>query len=73
MCVYNLYTGSGATVLQKAEVRIINSTVCDTLMKGQITSRMTCAGVLAGGVDACQVWVFFPPFFFLWFYLLLVI
>ncbi|KAG7333138.1 hypothetical protein KOW79_003273 [Hemibagrus wyckioides] len=46
--------GSGATVLQKAEVRIINSTVCDTLMNGQITSRMTCAGVLAGGVDACQ-------------------
>ncbi|TSR87285.1 Amyloid-like protein 2 [Bagarius yarrelli] len=46
--------GFGATVLQKAEVRIINSTVCDSLMKGQITSRMTCAGVLAGGVDACQ-------------------
>ncbi|XP_053355742.1 ST14 transmembrane serine protease matriptase a [Clarias gariepinus] len=46
--------GAGATVLQKAEVRIINSTVCDTLMKGQLTSRMTCAGVLTGGVDACQ-------------------
>ncbi|KAF7699179.1 ST14 transmembrane serine protease matriptase a [Silurus meridionalis] len=46
--------GSGATVLQKAQVRIINSTVCDSLMNGQITSRMTCAGVLSGGVDACQ-------------------
>lgn len=46
--------GSGATVLQKAEVRIINSTVCNQLMGGQITSRMTCAGVLSGGVDACQ-------------------
>ncbi|KAK2848190.1 hypothetical protein Q7C36_009872 [Tachysurus vachellii] len=46
--------GSGASLLQKAEVRIINSTVCDSLMNGQITSRMTCAGVLAGGVDACQ-------------------
>ncbi|XP_051579761.1 suppressor of tumorigenicity 14 protein homolog [Myxocyprinus asiaticus] len=46
--------GSGATVLQKAQVRIINSTVCDKLMNGQITSRMTCAGVLSGGVDACQ-------------------
>ncbi|XP_073706508.1 ST14 transmembrane serine protease matriptase a [Garra rufa] len=46
--------GSGATVLQKAKVRIINSTVCDTLMNGQITSRMICAGNLAGGVDACQ-------------------
>uniref|UniRef100_A0A4W4H263 Suppressor of tumorigenicity 14 protein homolog n=1 Tax=Electrophorus electricus TaxID=8005 RepID=A0A4W4H263_ELEEL len=46
--------GSGAMVLQKAEVRIINSTVCNSLMNGQITSRMMCAGVLAGGVDACQ-------------------
>ncbi|KAG9273306.1 hypothetical protein AMEX_G12416 [Astyanax mexicanus] len=46
--------GSGAMVLQKAQVRIINSTVCDSLMNGQITSRMTCAGVLSGGVDACQ-------------------
>ncbi|XP_064817321.1 suppressor of tumorigenicity 14 protein-like [Oncorhynchus masou masou] len=46
--------GSGASVLQKAQVRIINSTVCNRLMGGQITSRMTCAGVLTGGVDACQ-------------------
>uniref|UniRef100_A0A8C6KT46 ST14 transmembrane serine protease matriptase a n=1 Tax=Nothobranchius furzeri TaxID=105023 RepID=A0A8C6KT46_NOTFU len=46
--------GSAATVLQKAEVRIINSTVCNTLMKGQLTSQMMCAGVLAGGIDACQ-------------------
>ncbi|XP_046892314.1 ST14 transmembrane serine protease matriptase a [Hypomesus transpacificus] len=46
--------GSGATVLQKAKVRIINSTVCNALMSGQITSRMMCAGKLDGGVDACQ-------------------
>ncbi|KAK2895025.1 hypothetical protein Q8A67_012254 [Cirrhinus molitorella] len=46
--------GTGATVLQKAKVRIINGTVCDTLMNGQITSRMICAGILTGGVDACQ-------------------
>ncbi|TRY94900.1 hypothetical protein DNTS_023642 [Danionella cerebrum] len=46
--------GSGAQVLQKAQVRIINSTVCDQLMNGQISSRMMCAGVLSGGVDACQ-------------------
>lgn len=44
----------GPNVLQKAEVRIINSTVCNSLMGGQLTSRMLCAGVLAGGVDACQ-------------------
>ncbi|KAM8903438.1 ST14 transmembrane serine protease matriptase a [Spinachia spinachia] len=46
--------GFAAKVLQKAEVRIINPTVCNDLMQGQITSRMLCAGVLTGGVDACQ-------------------
>uniref|UniRef100_A0A8C5H4T1 Peptidase S1 domain-containing protein n=1 Tax=Gouania willdenowi TaxID=441366 RepID=A0A8C5H4T1_GOUWI len=46
--------GFAASVLQKAQVRIINQTVCDKLMEGQITSRMLCAGVLTGGVDACQ-------------------
>nr|XP_023656204.1 suppressor of tumorigenicity 14 protein-like [Paramormyrops kingsleyae] len=46
--------GSSATTLQKAEVRIINQTVCNQLMSNQITSRMLCAGVLSGGVDACQ-------------------
>ncbi|KAL6115783.1 st14 [Pungitius sinensis] len=46
--------GFAAKVLQKADVRIINHAVCNTLMKGQITSRMLCAGVLTGGVDACQ-------------------
>uniref|UniRef100_G3N4P5 Peptidase S1 domain-containing protein n=1 Tax=Gasterosteus aculeatus aculeatus TaxID=481459 RepID=G3N4P5_GASAC len=43
-----------ASVLQKAEVRIINSTVCKSLMDDQVTDRMLCAGVLKGGVDACQ-------------------
>ncbi|KAJ8342421.1 hypothetical protein SKAU_G00323490 [Synaphobranchus kaupii] len=55
-------TGWGATreagflaqVLQKAEVRIINSTVCGKLMSEEITPQMLCAGVLSGGVDACQ-------------------
>ncbi|KAJ8256637.1 hypothetical protein COCON_G00187890 [Conger conger] len=46
--------GYGASVLQKAQVRIINGTVCNKLMGNQITSRMMCAGVLSGGVDACQ-------------------
>lgn len=53
-CMYVCMLGSGASILQKAQVRIINSTVCNRLMGGQITSRMTCAGVLTGGVDACQ-------------------
>lgn len=42
-------------MLQKAQVRIINQDICNSLMKGQITSRMLCAGVLTGGIDACQV------------------
>uniref|UniRef100_H3DFT8 Suppressor of tumorigenicity 14 protein homolog n=1 Tax=Tetraodon nigroviridis TaxID=99883 RepID=H3DFT8_TETNG len=46
--------GPAATVLQKAQVRIINQDTCNSLMGGQITSRMLCAGVLTGGVDACQ-------------------
>lgn len=46
--------GFGSTALQKAQVRIINHSVCNDLMSGQITSRMMCAGVLSGGVDACQ-------------------
>lgn len=46
--------GFAASVLQKAQVRIINWKTCDKLMGGQLTSRMLCAGVLTGGVDACQ-------------------
>ncbi|XP_017293277.1 ST14 transmembrane serine protease matriptase a [Kryptolebias marmoratus] len=46
--------GSAASVLQKAQVLLIDKTVCDKLMEGQLTSRMVCAGILEGGVDACQ-------------------
>ncbi|XP_036005533.1 suppressor of tumorigenicity 14 protein homolog isoform X2 [Fundulus heteroclitus] len=46
--------GIAANKLQKASVQIISRSECNTLMGGQITSRMLCAGVLAGGVDACQ-------------------
>ncbi|XP_060890426.1 suppressor of tumorigenicity 14 protein homolog isoform X2 [Labrus mixtus] len=46
--------GLAAKILQKAEVRIINSTVCKSLMKDDVTDRMLCAGILKGGVDACQ-------------------
>ncbi|KAM4563762.1 suppressor of tumorigenicity 14 protein homolog [Odontesthes bonariensis] len=46
--------GVKASVLQKAAVRIINSTVCNDLMTDEVTDRMLCAGVLKGGVDACQ-------------------
>ncbi|XP_066517439.1 suppressor of tumorigenicity 14 protein homolog [Hoplias malabaricus] len=46
--------GQISRVLQKAEVKIINDTVCDEVTEGQVTSRMLCSGFLTGGVDACQ-------------------
>ncbi|XP_025039501.2 suppressor of tumorigenicity 14 protein homolog isoform X1 [Pelodiscus sinensis] len=46
--------GPGATILQKAEIRVINQTQCNILLTDQITSRMLCGGVLTGGTDACQ-------------------
>lgn len=46
--------GRKAQVLQKASVKIINDSVCNTVTEGQVTSRMLCSGFLAGGVDACQ-------------------
>uniref|UniRef100_A0A4W4GHP6 Peptidase S1 domain-containing protein n=1 Tax=Electrophorus electricus TaxID=8005 RepID=A0A4W4GHP6_ELEEL len=46
--------GRVSRILQKAEVKIINDTVCDMINEGQVTSRMLCSGFLSGGVDACQ-------------------
>lgn len=46
--------GSGASILQKAEIRLINQTVCNELLTDQLTPRMMCVGILSGGVDACQ-------------------
>lgn len=53
--MYDFVTGRLAGVLQKAEVKIINDTVCNIVTEGQVTSRMMCSGFLSGGVDACQV------------------
>uniref|UniRef100_A0A8C9NYD5 matriptase n=1 Tax=Serinus canaria TaxID=9135 RepID=A0A8C9NYD5_SERCA len=46
--------GTGAAILQKAEIRLINQTVCNQLLTDQLTPRMMCVGILTGGVDACQ-------------------
>lgn len=46
--------GDVAQILQKAEVKVINDTVCNMVTEGQVTSRMMCSGYLGGGVDACQ-------------------
>lgn len=52
---YVCVVGSVAQILQKAEVKVINDTVCNMVTQGQVTSRMMCSGYLTGGVDACQV------------------
>ncbi|XP_072809823.1 suppressor of tumorigenicity 14 protein isoform X1 [Vicugna pacos] len=46
--------GTGALILQKGEIRVINQTTCERLLPHQITARMMCVGYLSGGVDACQ-------------------
>ncbi|NXN30325.1 ST14 protein, partial [Nycticryphes semicollaris] len=46
--------GSGASILQKAEIRLINQTECNRLLTDQLTPRMMCVGIVTGGVDACQ-------------------
>ncbi|KAM4828419.1 suppressor of tumorigenicity 14 protein [Thomomys bottae] len=46
--------GTGALILQKGEIRVINQTTCEDLMPQLITPRMMCVGFLSGGVDACQ-------------------
>ncbi|XP_027267542.1 suppressor of tumorigenicity 14 protein isoform X1 [Cricetulus griseus] len=46
--------GTGALILQKGEIRVINQTTCEDLMPQQITPRMMCVGFLSGGVDSCQ-------------------
>ncbi len=64
---YVCVVGSVAQILQKAEVKVINDTVCNMVTQGQVTSRMMCSGYLTGGVDACQVkhlfllkhWIYF--------------
>uniref|UniRef100_W5MA62 Zmp:0000001114 n=1 Tax=Lepisosteus oculatus TaxID=7918 RepID=W5MA62_LEPOC len=46
--------GSLSLMLQKAEVQIINQTVCNKYLGNSLTARMLCAGYLTGRVDACQ-------------------
>ncbi|XP_061694237.1 suppressor of tumorigenicity 14 protein homolog isoform X2 [Syngnathoides biaculeatus] len=47
--------GAAVNIMQKAKVHIINSAVCNNAMNNEVTDGMLCAGVLKGGVDACQV------------------
>uniref|UniRef100_A0AAV2LW51 Peptidase S1 domain-containing protein n=1 Tax=Knipowitschia caucasica TaxID=637954 RepID=A0AAV2LW51_KNICA len=54
-CRADINPSAAAVTLQKASVRVVNQTVCESLMEGSaVTERMLCAGVLRGGIDACQ-------------------
>uniref|UniRef100_A0A8C4S2L8 Suppressor of tumorigenicity 14 protein homolog n=2 Tax=Erpetoichthys calabaricus TaxID=27687 RepID=A0A8C4S2L8_ERPCA len=46
--------GALPLLLQKAEVKIINQTVCNMYLGKSLSARMLCAGYLNGGIDACQ-------------------
>ncbi|XP_072338720.1 transmembrane protease serine 9 [Scyliorhinus torazame] len=41
-------------ILQRATVQIFNQSECVKLYSGPMTSRMMCAGFIAGKVDSCQ-------------------
>ncbi|KAG8141503.1 putative Suppressor of tumorigenicity 14 protein [Naja naja] len=45
-------TGWGRT--EETEIRVINQTMCESLLPNQLTAQMMCVGVLTGGTDACQ-------------------
>lgn len=44
----------GAAILQKAEVEIIDQSLCHSTY-GIITARMFCAGLMSGKRDGCKV------------------
>ena len=53
-----LSIGTGfSTTLKQTEMPIIDRNKCNSTgdITGFVTDNMICAGVLAGGVDACQV------------------
>ena len=57
-CLYfTASSNSLINILQQASLPIIASDVCNgaDFYAGLITDRMICAGVLAGGIDTCNV------------------
>lgn len=45
--------GASPSILQKAEVPLVDEVTCNASYAGQISDRMMCAGFSAGGKDSC--------------------
>lgn len=46
--------GASPFILQKVEVPLVDSAVCNASYNGEISDRMICAGFNAGGKDSCS-------------------
>jgi trypsin len=53
-------------VLQTLDVPVVANDVCSAKYSGfnDVTDRMFCAGVDAGGKDSCQVWLAMPSIYY---------
>lgn len=49
------FSGKISSILQKANIEMIDRNTCSSIYATMLSQRMVCAGNLKGGVDSCQV------------------